>query len=200
MSKYKIIYADPPWGYQNWTDKKNGAAISHYDPLTEKELCDLPVSEIADDNSLCFMWATFPKIVEALQVLESWGFKYITTPFVWNKTYKDEKPYCGLGFWTRSGAEIVLMGKRGKGTPRLEGATNVRQVITAPVLRPHSSKPPEVRDRIIQLVGDQPKIELFARSVPDGWDGLGDELDGKDIRDSLPELINGGAICVTAPK
>lgn len=189
MNGYRIILADPPWAYQNWTDKKNGAAKAHYTPLTEKELCDLPISDIADNNSLLFLWATFPKLQEALNVLEAWGFNYITTPFVWNKTYKDGKPYCGLGFWTRSGTEIVLMGKRGKGISRLDEATNVRQVITAPVKRPHSSKPPQVRKKIIQLVGDVKKIELFAREKAPGWDALGYELDGLDIRDSLQQVI-----------
>lgn len=187
--KYKIIYADCPWSYQNWTDKKNGAAVSHYKPLTEKELCELPVNNISQSDSICFFWATFPKLKEGIKVLEAWGFTFITAPFVWNKTYASGKPYCGLGFWTRSGAEIVLLGKRGKGVSRLSNATNVRQIITAPVTRPHSSKPPEVRDRIVNLVGNLPRIELFARNKTPGWDSIGNEIDGQDIRDALQKII-----------
>jgi site-specific DNA-methyltransferase (adenine-specific) len=191
MSKrYSIIYTDCPWSYQNWTHKKNGAAIAHYQPMSAKDLAQLPVNEISEDNSLCFMWATFPKLKEAIFVLEAWNFDYITTPFVWNKIYSNKRPYCGLGFWTRSGAEIVLLGKKGKGIKRLNN--NVKQVITAEVKRPHSSKPTIVRDRIVELVGDFPRIELFGRPpIPKGWDMIGYEVDGLDIHDSLQKIIGG---------
>jgi site-specific DNA-methyltransferase (adenine-specific) len=182
--KYNLILCDPPWSYQNWTEKKNGAAKSHYKQLKQKDLCDLPVGDLAEKDSVLLMWATFPKLDEAMEVLTAWGFKYITAPFVWNKVYSHGGPYCGLGFYTRSGSELVIMGKKGKGLPRK--SQSVRQVITAPVIRPHSSKPKETFDRIDELFGtDIKRIELFARTKQPGWDAVGDEIDGRDIRDVI---------------
>jgi len=186
--KYNIIYADPPWEYQNWTDKKNGAVKSHYKTLSVEDICKLPVGALAEENCALFLWATFPKLKEAIQSMEAWGFRYISCAFTWNKTYADGHPYCGLGFYTRSGSEICLFGLRGKAPERK--SHSVRQIITAPVIKPHSSKPPIVRDKIIELFGDLPRIELFARpTVPVGWDAVGFEIDGKDINDALSEII-----------
>ena len=188
--KYDLCLIDPPWQYQNWTDKKNGAAISHYTTLKIDDLANLPISNITKDNSVLLVWATFPKLDEAINLIEKWGFKYITCLFVWNKIYKSNKPYCGLGFYTRSGSEICLLGKKGKGLPTI--SHNVRQVITAPVTRPHSSKPNEqVRKGIDELFGkDISKIEIFARPpIANGWDAIGFEIDGKDIKDSLNNII-----------
>lgn len=187
--KYDLILADVPHEYQNWTSKKNGAAIAHYDTLSVQDLCDLPIGDLAADNSILLFWATFPKLIESLKILEAWGFKYISTMFVWNKTYQSGKPYMGLGFTTRSGCEIVLYGKRGKGLKRQ--SSSVKQVITAPVLRPHSSKPIEIYDRIDELLGtDIKKLELFAREQAPGWDAIGYEIDGKDIKEALQDILN----------
>ena len=188
-NKYDLILADPPWSYQNWTEKKNGAAKSHYEQLKQKDLCELPVGELAAKDSILLLWATYPKLDEAMAVLNSWGFKYITAPFVWNKTYSHGGPYCGLGFYTRSGSELVLLGKKGKGLPRK--SSSVRQVITDVVVKPHSSKPKVIYDRINELFGaDIKKLELFARpGAPSDWHCLGNEIDGMDIRDALEEEL-----------
>jgi N6-adenosine-specific RNA methylase IME4 len=97
--QYKTILADPPWKYQNWTDKKNGAARGHYKTMTLEDIAALPVGELGDPTGCAlFLWATFPKIREALQVIEAWGFRYVTCAFVWRKVYRSGAPYCGLGF------------------------------------------------------------------------------------------------------
>lgn len=167
--KWQVLYADPPWHYQNWTKAKNGAASSAMETVPTEEMAKWDVGSLAEDNSLLFLWNCWPKLEDGLTLLDAWGFNFITAPFVWNKCYKSGKPYVGLGFWTRSGSEFVLLGKRGKGVPRAKDATNVRQVITAPVVRPHSTKPPEVRQAIDRLVGPKPsRLEIFARSNPDG--------------------------------
>lgn len=192
VNKFKIIYVDNPLQFQNWTKKKNGAAISHYNTLSTNDLCALPVNKIADNNSVIFSWTSLAKLKESIEIIEAWGFEFISTAFVWNKTYKNNKPYCGLGFYTRSGAEICLLGKKGKAPKRL--SASVRQVITYPVKQPHSSKPPETRDRILQLFGDLPRIELFSREpsrIKDGWVHVGWEVDNQDIRDSLKQVIDG---------
>lgn len=186
MKKYPVILADPPWGYANWTDAKNGAAVSSYPVLKDKDIIDLPVGDIAEKDAMLFLWATWPKLDVAMKCIESWGFQYVTCPEVWVKTNADGSPYCGIGFWARGGSEFVLMARRGKGIPRLPRKGNtVLQVTTAPRTR-HSEKPDGLHDKIERLLGKRPAIELFARKDPPiGWDATGLDFDGKDIRDFL---------------
>lgn len=83
MKKYKIIYADPPWRYAR--SKVQGAAEKHYPTMSIEELCALPVKEIADKDCILFLWATFPQLKEALQLIKAWGFTYKSVAFVWLK-------------------------------------------------------------------------------------------------------------------
>jgi N6-adenosine-specific RNA methylase IME4 len=189
--RWQVLYGDPPWYYQNWTDAKNGAAKSAYDTVKHEEMLKWRVDKLAAPDSLMFLWCTWPKLEQGLELLRAWGFTYVTTPFVWNKVYKDGSPYCGLGFWSRSATEFVLMGKRGRGVPRAKTATKVMQVVTAPIGR-HSAKPLEIYDRIEELVGRAPKkLELFARLHRVNWWATGLELDGKDIKDFIEEQNKG---------
>jgi N6-adenosine-specific RNA methylase IME4 len=184
--KFKIILCDIPWSYSNWKSKDNGAAASHYRTSSVDDIASWPVQDIADTDSLLFMWATGPKLPEALRVMSAWGFTYVSLVFVWNKLYASEKPYCGLGFWSRSGSELVLLGRRGRGVPRAKEATGVRQVVCSAVVGKHSSKPPEIRERIEQLTGDcKPRIELFARGPVPGWTATGLESDGRLLTDAV---------------
>lgn len=119
------------------------------------------------------MWATFPMLKEALEVVEAWGFVYKTVAFNWVKQNKSgEGLFMGLGNWTRSNSEICLLAVKGK--PKRVNAS-VRSVILSPVQR-HSQKPAEARDRIVDLMGDLPRIELFARETAPGWDSWGNEV------------------------
>lgn len=96
LKKYKIIYADLPWKY----DRKigEGVAEKQYPTMEIEEICSLPIKEIADKDCILFLWATFPKLKEALKVIEAWGFRYRTVAFVWIKLNKKKKtPYFGLG-------------------------------------------------------------------------------------------------------
>jgi len=193
MKKYQIIYADPAWSYDDKCLHRGGAE-RYYRTMDIEDIKNLPVNKIADENCILFMWATFPKLQEALDTIEAWGFKFKTCAFVWIKTNKRTSPnqlsflpiesfdsFMGMGRWTRSNAEICLLGVKGK-PKRISG--NVHQIIYAPIDK-HSKKPDETRDRIIKLVGDLPKIELFAREVPEGWDTMGFDIDGKSIQDSI---------------
>ena len=113
MKKYKIIYADPPWKYIQDKKSKNFRAVTseHYETLTTKELCDLKVNNISQDSSILFLWATFPTIKEAFKVMEAWGFEYKTCGFLWiKKNKKVNSNAWGMGFYTRSNAEICLIG------------------------------------------------------------------------------------------
>ena len=87
LKKYNIIYADPPWSY-NDKSMHRGGAERHYKTMNFKDICNLPVQKISADNSVLFLWATFPQIDRALKVIESWGFKYKTCAFNWIKTNK----------------------------------------------------------------------------------------------------------------
>lgn len=186
MSKYCIIYADPPWPYNNpkGNDPKMGGIT--YPTMKMADIRNLPVSQIADKNSVLFLWATMPKLKEAFEVIDSWGFIYTTCAFTWVKTNRtNNQIYSGLGHWTNGNSELCLFAKKGKLTRITK---NVKQIVMAPVGQ-HSAKPNEVRDRIVRLMGDIPRIELFARKKHDGWDCLGNEIDGKDIRQALQEVI-----------
>lgn len=185
--KYRVIYADVPWSYDN--PKGNDPAMGGvtYPTMSLGEIKALPVEEIADKNCGLFLWATMPKLEQAFEVIRSWGFTYTTTTFVWVKTNsKSGGIYSGLGHWTNGNAELVLFGKRGR--PK-RVAKNVKQIVMAPRGK-HSAKPHEVRNRIVRVMGDVPRIELFARNKYPGWICLGNEVqDGLDIRDALRDII-----------
>ena len=151
--------------------------------MSIEDICKLPVEKIADKDCVLFMWMTFPTLVEGLKVLENWGFKYKTVAFVWIKQNKKTPSlFWGLGFWTRANAEICILATKGK--PKRISA-KVHQVIISPV-EEHSKKPDETRNRITELVGNLPRIELFARQKVDGWDTWGNEVEC-DI-----DLLSGG--------
>lgn len=138
-----------------------------------EELCALPVSEITEKDCVLFLWATFPQLKEALQLIKAWGFTYKTVAFVWLKTNKKALTwFYGLGFWTRGNAEICLLAT--KGHPKRQ-AKNVHQLIVSPI-EAHSKKPEEARKKIVALMGDIPRIELFARKESPGWDIWGNEV------------------------
>jgi N6-adenosine-specific RNA methylase IME4 len=175
MKRYNIIYADPPWAY-NYSIKstKCGTAASHYQTMQNADICALPVSQLASDDAILFLWATLPKLIEALEVVKAWGFNYKTTAFVWIKQNRiADSLYMGLGFWTRSNAEICLLATRGHIKRQ---SKQVLQVIVSHIEQ-HSKKPDEARSRIVELVGDLPRIELFARERTAGWDVWGNEVD-----------------------
>ena len=185
--KYKIIYADPPWQYRVYSKKGQGrSAENHYHTMNIKDIMALPVDKIADKDCILFLWITFPCLKEGIEVMERWGFKYKTCGFNWVKRNKKKNTYfMGLGFWTRSNSEVCLIGT--KGQPK-RVSKSVPQICDARIVE-HSRKPAEIRDRIVELCGELPRIELFARDKVKGWDSLGDEIDGKDIREALREVI-----------
>lgn len=185
--KYKIIYADPPWQYRVYSKKGQGrSAENHYHTMNIKDIKALPVDKIADKDCILFLWITFPCLKEGIEVMERWGFKYKTCGFNWVKRNKKKNTYfMGLGFWTRSNSEVCLIGT--KGQPK-RVSKSVSQICDARIME-HSKKPAEIRERIVELYGELPRVELFARDKVKGWDSLGDEIDGKDIREALREVI-----------
>ena len=178
-NKYQIIYADPPWEYKQSGSKKNsrGMAKQHYQTMSTEDICNLPVRNITADNAILLIWATFPNIAETIKVIEAWGFTYKTAAFVWVKQNKRSNSlFMGMGAYTRANAEVCLLGigKKVK-AKELVKSHAVHQIIQSRIEQ-HSKKPDIVRDRILDLVGDLPRIELFARQETDGWDCWGNEV------------------------
>lgn len=179
IRKYDVVYADPPWAYKQSGSKTNprGMAKQHYATMSTDEICNLPVRRICTDKAVCFMWATFPNIAEALKVMDAWGFIYKTAAFVWVKrNKKSNSPFWGMGAYTRANAEVCLLGiSKDTKASKVVKSHAVHQVIQSRI-KEHSKKPHETRLRIEELLGDVPRIELFAREESPGWDCWGDEV------------------------
>jgi N6-adenosine-specific RNA methylase IME4 len=180
--QYAIIYADPPWAFKSWASggarqcagRVLGNRLPPYPCMRVGDICELPVDGLCQPDSILFLWAVYPMLPEAFRVIEAWGFSFKTVAFTWAKTNPSGTGYhFGLGFWTRANPEICLLATKGR--PKRVSAA-VPNLIVSP-RRDHSRKPDEVRDRIVQLCGDLPRIELFARAMTPGWDAWGDELD-----------------------
>jgi N6-adenosine-specific RNA methylase IME4 len=177
--RYSIIYADPPWTYKVWSEKGTGRSASqHYSLMSNDDIKSLSIQKIAAKDCVLFLWVTGPLLPFGLEVIKSWGFEYKSIAFSWCKQTKHGKWHIGNGYWTRANIELCLLATRGK--PK-KVSSAVRQLIVSPVMN-HSSKPPEVRNRIVELLGNLPRIELFARETCPGWRSVGLEIDGKDIK------------------
>ena len=178
QKKYNIIYADPPWPYnirnRDNKTKFGGGASGQYKLLTFPEIYNLNISSIAAQNCALFLWCTFPKLPQQIKTIEAWGFTFKTVGFNWVKTNKNNsKPFFGVGYYTKSNSEVCLLGIKGKMKPV---SNKVSSIIISP-RRKHSQKPDEVRDRIVELFGDLPRVELFARQKTEGWSVWGNEID-----------------------
>ena len=203
MKKYNIIYADPPWhfsaGIRSSKKDKNGKYLYYtpsttigakYQTLKPDQIKALPVATIAADDCVLFLWTTDSHLPVALEVMNAWGFEYRTVAFIWNKKEKSGKQVCYYGKWTMKGSEICLLGTKGKPHGFIK-SHKVRQLVEAIRDRTkHSGKPDEVRNRIIELMGDLPRIELFAREAAEGWDAIGFDIDGRSIEQAIKELCD----------
>ena len=171
--KYNIIYADPPWdsNTQFGREKKRGNK-QHYPLMTTQDIENLPVRQISANDCILFLWIVDNQIQDGLDVINAWGFTYKTIAFTWVKKTKNNKDHFGTGAWTRKNPEICLLATKGK--PKRQMA-NVRQ-LQKHKIREHSRKPDEIREQIINLCGNLPKIELFARHTFDDWDSWGNEI------------------------
>lgn len=173
-NKYKVIYADPPWKYNTWKVGM-GTAEKHYPTMKTEQIIEMKdtIQKISDKDCILFMWVTFPCLLEGLKVIKEWGFTYKTCGFTWVKRNKvSDTWFFGMGHWTRANAEICLIATKG----RIERKSNKVAQLVDTHIEEHSKKPDIVRDRIVELVGDLPRIELFARQTEKGWDCWGNEV------------------------
>jgi site-specific DNA-methyltransferase (adenine-specific) len=149
--------------------------------MRDSDIANLNVESITAEDSALFLWTTKPKIDVALWVMRKWGFIYKTFAFDWIKMSKNGNPKFGMGHWTRSNGEHVLLGIKGR--PKRVSAAVSSVVMTIPGR--HSEKPDVIRDKIVELMGDVPRIELFARKSVPGWDALGHDVGTGDIKESI---------------
>lgn len=184
---FGVVYADPPWKFQTYSEKgrkrspdwrpSEALPSVHYDTMEISDLCALPVCKMVTPNACLFMWVSWPMLEDALFLMKAWGFTYKTCGFAWLKAdpyclLADEKtPSMGMGYWTRANSEVCLLATRGK-PKRLKA--DVRQGIIAP-RREHSRKPDEIYGRIERLVAG-PYLELFARTTRPNWSSWGDQV------------------------
>ncbi|HJJ04785.1 MAG TPA: MT-A70 family methyltransferase [Clostridiaceae bacterium] len=172
--KYNIIYADPPWKYKVWNENGRTAG-RHYPTMAIEDIIKMKdtIQRISDENCILFLWVTFPCLLDGLRLIKEWGFTYKTCGFNWVKRNKKSNSwFFGMGYWTRANSELCLIATKGN-IKRI--SKSVFQIVDTHI-EEHSKKPDEVRKRIVELVGDLPRIELFARQTAEGWDSWGNEL------------------------
>jgi site-specific DNA-methyltransferase (adenine-specific) len=177
--KYQIIYADPPWSFsskelQKYEGKRFTSMDKHYQTQSKKWIKELPVKNIADTDCALFLWSTDAHLKEAIEIMENWGFKYITVAFVWEKLTSTGKTAANLGAWTMKNYELCLFGTKGR-MLKYKKVNNIYQKVASERTK-HSKKPDQVRRNIELLFGELVRIELFARQRTEGWDVWGNEV------------------------
>lgn len=179
---FDVILADPPWEYRV-SRGFQGLAAQQYATTSLDRLKQLGVREVAAPNCVLVLWATWPKIEEALAVINAWGFEH-KTGFPWIKTYDGERPVNGVGWWVRGASEPILVATRGKVSPppsqnRRIGL--VGDVILSSPRGRHSAKPVEIHEfaeLLTSHIGER-RLELFARERRAGWSCWGNEMEFK---------------------
>ena len=175
--KYKTIYADPPWQFQNRTGKvaPEHKRLNRYGTMKLEEIMALPVADVADDKSHLYLWVPNALLPEGLEVMKAWGFEYKSN-LVWEKVRHDGEPDGrGVGFYFRNVTELLLFGIRGNKNRTLDpGRSQVNLLRT--IKREHSRKPDEFVD-LIERCSPGPYLEMFARGDRNNWDMWGNQAD-----------------------
>lgn len=173
--KYDVILADPPWTFEVWNADKSDRHISHkYDLMTTEDICSLGVEDLAAENCVLFMWATFPNVKDAFRVMDAWGFDYRTIAWVWVKAKRGGLGFhFGMGYYTRANAEPCFLAVKGN---MPVARHDIQALIYAPV-REHSRKPEDQYRKIEALYPGARYLELFARRKREGWDAWGNEVE-----------------------
>lgn len=164
--QFRVLYADPPWKYNDSGLDEYGHAERHYPPLSIEQLCALPIKDLAQEDAVLFLWTTAPMLEAAFLVVKAWGFTYKTNA-VWDKVRHNFGHYFSLRH------EHLLICTRGSCTP--DNPKLHDSVVTVERSRKHSEKPEEFRSMIETMYPSGPRVELFARSEHDGWETWGNE-------------------------
>ena len=174
--RFGTILIDPPWRFQNLTGKvgPEHKRLYRYPTMSFEEIKALPVEKLAAEKSHLYLWSPNALLLEALEIMKAWGFKYKTN-IVWYKIRKDGGPDGrGVGFYFRNVTELLLFGVKGSLRTLKPGRTQVNIVLTRK--REHSRKPFEVYD-LIERCSPSPYLEMFARQRVPKWEQWGDQLD-----------------------
>jgi N6-adenosine-specific RNA methylase IME4/ParB-like chromosome segregation protein Spo0J len=163
--KYRVIYADPPWMYGNNMPDYFDEQAHHYPLMTVREICEMPIRDLAIDDAVLFLWVTSPILAEAFDVIRSWGFTYKSS-FVWDKIKHN------MGHYNSVRHELLLICTRGSCQPDVQKLFDSVQSIER---TRHSEKPEFFREIIDTIYPLGPRIELFARTTTEGWDSYGNE-------------------------
>jgi N6-adenosine-specific RNA methylase IME4/ParB-like chromosome segregation protein Spo0J len=192
LSTYSVLYIDPPWEFEVYS-KATGSgrsAESHYSTMSLEDMKALPIQKLMNEDCAVFLWTTWPTLAEALELACAWGLTYKTCAFNWVKMNKNqtEKPFTGMGYWTRANSEPCLLFTRGNPSRQAKDVAQAfmdwaDETVATPI-GPHSEKPAAIYERIEALL-DGPYCEVFARECRDGWASIGNEIDGRDIREVL---------------
>jgi N6-adenosine-specific RNA methylase IME4 len=174
VGNFGVILADPPWYFGNWSEKgEEKNAVRHYPCMPTEDICRMPVQFATGQDCALFIWATWPMLPDALQVISRWGFTYKGLAWEWIKYNPETGKYAfGPGYGTRKNLEPCILATRG--APERK-SKSVRDFIMAP-RREHSRKPDEQYERIEALF-DGPYLELFARQQRPGWTSWGNQID-----------------------
>ena len=165
MKKYDVIYADPAWKY-DFSKSDSRQIENQYQTMSIDEICSINIP--ANDNCVLYLWATAPKLLEALKVINAWGFQY-KTQAIW------DKEIIGMGYWFRGQHEILIVATKGKFSPP-EQSLRISSIIKEKRTK-HSKKPLYVRDMIDKWFPNTNKLEMFARTTGIGWDVWGNEVE-----------------------
>ena len=164
-AKYRIIYADPPWSYGNTQPDYQTEQRDHYPVMKLADICAMKIAAICEDNAVLFLWTTSPMLEESFQVVRAWGYRYKAS-FVWDKVKHN------MGHYNSVRHEFLLVCTRGSCQPDVPKLFDSVQSIERTA---HSRKPDEFRKIIDTIYPHGKRLELFARSAPDGWDVYGHE-------------------------
>jgi len=172
-NSYSVLYADPAWSFKSYSRKDiSKMPDAHYDCMSLDDIKNLPVRDLAAQDSVCVVWCTAPMIKQGLETLEAWGFEFKTMG-AWAKQSSTGKAWgFGTGYIYRSAMEPWILGTKGK--PK-SLSKSIRNLIVAPI-REHSRKP----DQMIEMIEAQfegPYCELFCRQARAGWDSWGNQVD-----------------------
>lgn len=165
LGVFNLIYADPPWHYEH-VETENRAIENHYPTMNLLDILNMPIYKLANDDAVLFLWATSPKLFEAMAVMGAWGFNYRTC-MVW---VKDK---IGMGYYARQRHELLLIGTRGT-LPVPLPSNRPDSVIESPRGQ-HSEKPVKAYELIEKMYPEYRKIELFSRNIREGWHGWGNQ-------------------------
>lgn len=165
--KYQVIYADPPWSYDNKKIGRKGGSIENYNTMTLDDIMEMKMKIPFDDNSVLFLWITVPLLPNGFKVMDAWGFKY-KTMLTWVKMRK-----IGMGYYYRGQSEHLLFGVKGN----IKAFRTKHKNVIASIVGKHSEKPEDFRKLIERSTFHLPnKLELFARKESPGWDVFGDQV------------------------